>query len=222
MTVRKNEAGSDFHEISAKATVAITGNPLAGTTGGGLWCVLDTDPNFFVLAGVGADPIGLCDSNIGINASATLRNYGKRLVRLGGTVAALDYGEVGVLGVSVKATGLRPVVGQFLEAGVIGDFVTMLVGKKSQVPIIGADVASAATIVPTGEVFTLTGSTGVTAITATGVLTGKRILILAGTSTAAITLTHMVGGTITLTAGDSLELIYDGTNFVEVGRSVNA
>lgn len=224
MAVRKNDAGNDFDQTSAKATVAITGNPTAGTTGGGLWCILDTDPNFFVLAGVGADPIGLCDSNIAINAMAVLKNYGKQRVRLGGTVAAGDYGEVGAAGVTVKATGLRPVVGQFMNAGVSGDFVTMRVGKKPRGAIVGADVASAATIVPTGEVFNVTGSTGITAITATGILDGKRILIRAGTATCAITLAHIVGGTITLTANDTLELAWnDGNSYwEEVARSVNA
>lgn len=220
---RKNDNAPELYaySLTALATAAITGNPAPGTIGGGIFVDLDTDPAYFVASGVGSDPVGTIHTNIQINRPATILGPGKRLVRLGGTVTERDYLETIAGGKAIKATGLRPVVGQALVSGVLNDFVGCLIGKKPTAPIVGADVASAATIVPTGEVFTLTGTATVTAITCTGVTAGKRILIIFA-STATVTLSHMVGGTMTGSADDTLELLWDGTTLRETGRSVNA
>lgn len=230
MPVRKLDSQPDDHglKLSAYATAAITGNPSPGKVGGGVFVKFDTDPNYFVVCGVGDDAIGIVRTNVAIGDPGTIHAEIGDLdtITLGGTVAlgadGTAYVESDANGHAVQATGLRPVLGRVTKAGVSGDVVPLIFGAQPKGPIVGADVASAATIVPTGEVFTLTGSTGVSAITATGIMTGKRITILAGAATAAITLAHIVGGTITLTADDVLELVWDGTSWHEVGRSVNA
>jgi hypothetical protein len=207
--------------IAAEATVAITGNPTAGTLGGGLFAKLDTDTAKFVLAGVGDEPIGICESNVLAGAEADLLMSEIPLIKLGYAASALDYVEVGASGVAVKATGLRPIGGQLTTGGASGDMAGIIFGKKPDYPITGADVASAATIVPTGERFTLTGTDTVTAITMIGAKAGKRLLIKFA-STATVTLAHMVGGTLGGSADDLLELDWDGTVLREIGRSVNA
>lgn len=217
-------ASNPLDGLGAKATAAITNNPAAGIYGSGLFMKLDTDNNYFVLTGVGDTPDGWLDCNALINATATLEPLiGRKLVKLAGTVTAGQYGECAASGAAVKATGLRPVVCRFLDSGVSGDFVSaqLMLIPVGGIAIYGADVASAATIVPTGNVFHLTGTATVTAITMTGASAGARITIIFDAAST-VTLTHMVGGTMTGSADDALELFTDGTTLRELGRSVNA
>jgi hypothetical protein len=87
------------------------------------------------------------------------------------------------------------------------------------------DLASAASVaVPaTGVVFNLTGTTEVTALTGHS---AGRIIILINASTAKISAetTHKLAGAADgpVTAFDVLGLISDGTNWIELFRSVNA
>lgn len=96
----------------------------------------------------------------------------------------------------------------------------------------GADVASAATLTlgSDGNTFGITGTTSITWITTTNWTAGARItLVFAG----ACTLTHNNGsdptGAVSVllrgarsfvsAAGDRIELIYDGTNWLELNRT---
>lgn len=222
MAVRQLDFKYGVENISAKATVAITGNPTAPGDGGGLLVDLDTDPNFFVLAGVGSDPLGIVDENVLINSAATIHMDGILKVRLGGTVVKLDYLEAFTGGKAVKATGLRPIVGRTLMAGVSGDFVSVIRSSRTNGPIYGADVASAAALVPTGNVFHVTGTTTVTSITSTGILAGSRItIIFDGVLTFTDGSNLKLAGDFTTSAADSITLVYDGTNWHEVARSAN-
>jgi len=86
----------------------------------------------------------------------------------------------------------------------------------------GADVASASAIVPTGNVFHVTGTTSITSITATNVPAGARlVLIFDGILTFTDGNNLKLAGDFTTSADDTITLIYDGTNFYEVARSVN-
>jgi len=233
MTVRKLQGAARNLEIAAKATAAVTGNPTAGTVGGGLFCTLDTDPNFFVLSSAGDDPDGILSCNALINSVQTLRQWPMQQIKLGGTVAAKGYVQCGAAGVAVAATGLAPIVGQVLQAGVTGDFVDILYGKQPRIgqtgagnvfgAMKGADVASATAIVPTGNVFHVTGTTSITSITSTNISSGARItLIFDGILTFTAGNNLKIAGNMTTSALDTITLVYDGTNWFEVARSVNA
>lgn len=93
--------------------------------------------------------------------------------------------------------------------------------------IAGADLASATTITPTNETHLITGTTTIDNISTTGAVKGQKIrLIFQG---AAITVRHIGGGTgnIRLTGGlhagfvanETLQLTYDGVNWIESHRS---
>ncbi len=88
----------------------------------------------------------------------------------------------------------------------------------------GADVASASTITPTGNLFHVTGTTGITAISTTNITAGTEITIIFDAS---LTVTNgaslMLAGAanFSATADDLLVLVYDGTKWREKCRSVN-
>lgn len=219
-------ASSPLDGISAKATAAVTNNPAAGVYGSGLFFKLDTDNNYFVLTGVGDTPDGWLDCNVLINANGTLEPLiGRKLVKLAGTVTAGDYGECAANGKVVKATGLRPVVCRFLDSGVSGDFVSaqLMLIPVGGISISGAAVASASAIVPTGNVFHVTGTTAITSVTSTGISAGARMTLIFDAS---LTFTDgnnlKIGGDFSATADDTISLVYDGTNWYEAGaRSAN-
>ena len=88
----------------------------------------------------------------------------------------------------------------------------------------GTAVASAATLpLPTGSVFHVTGTTNITGgITSTNLGSGVQItLIFDGVLTVSSGGNLIiVGGTFVTTANDTLTLVYDGTNFFEIARTV--
>lgn len=85
-------------------------------------------------------------------------------------------------------------------------------------------VASAATtILPTGfDVLPVTGTTGITSISASGADKGRRVTLV---FESALTVTDgsnlKLAGDFTTTADDTLTLVCDGTNWFEVCRSAN-
>lgn len=87
----------------------------------------------------------------------------------------------------------------------------------------GAAVASAAALpLPTGNVFHVTGTTGITSITSTNFQSGVQITLIFD---AALTVTDggnlRLAGNFVTTADDTLTLVFDGTNWYEIARSVN-
>ncbi len=87
----------------------------------------------------------------------------------------------------------------------------------------GASVASAAALpLPTGRIFHVTGTTGITSITSTNFQSGAIItLIFDGVLTVTDGSNLKMAGNFTTTADDTLTLGYDGTNWYEICRSVN-
>lgn len=87
----------------------------------------------------------------------------------------------------------------------------------------GASVASAAALpLPTGRIFHVTGTTGITSITSTNFQSGAIItLIFDGALTVTDGSNLKLAGNFTTTADDTLTLGYDGTNWFEICRSVN-
>lgn len=86
----------------------------------------------------------------------------------------------------------------------------------------GANVASAAAIVPTGNLFHVTGTTDITSITATNIHAGTTITIIFDD---VLTFTDgnnlKLAGNFVTSADDTITLQYDGTNFYETCRSTN-
>lgn len=86
----------------------------------------------------------------------------------------------------------------------------------------GAAVASASAIVPSGNVFHVTGTTGITSITGTAIPSGACIKIIFDDI---LTMTDgsnlKMAGNFTTSADDTISLCWDGSNWYETGRSVN-
>lgn len=86
----------------------------------------------------------------------------------------------------------------------------------------GANVASAATITPTGNQFHVTGTTTITSIAAGTMAAGTTIKIIFD---GALTLTDggnlKLAGNFTTSTDATITLTYDGTNFYEMSRSTN-
>lgn len=87
----------------------------------------------------------------------------------------------------------------------------------------GTAVASAAAMpLPTGRVFHVTGTTNITSITSTNFASGVVItMIFDDILTVSDANNINLSAAFVSTAGDSLTLAYDGTNWYEIGRSVN-
>lgn len=84
----------------------------------------------------------------------------------------------------------------------------------------GSAVASAATITPTGNLFHVTGTTGITAITS--MASGTCItIVFDGALAITDSATLNIGAAYTTSADDTLVMCSDGTNWYETGRSVN-
>lgn len=87
---------------------------------------------------------------------------------------------------------------------------------------LGAPVASAAALVPSGGVFHVTGTVNITSITSNGTLPGTRItIIFDGVLTFTDGNNLKLAGNFVTTADDTITLVYDGVNWYETSRSVN-
>ena len=88
---------------------------------------------------------------------------------------------------------------------------------------VSSAVASATALpLPTGNIFHVTGTTTITSITSTGLSAGITItLIFDGALTFTDGNNLKLAGNFVTTADDTITLVYDGTNFYEVARSVN-
>lgn len=87
----------------------------------------------------------------------------------------------------------------------------------------GAAVASATALpLPTGRVFHVTGTTTVTSITSTNFVSGAVItLIFDGILTFTDGNNLKLAGDFVTSADDTITLVFDGTNWYEIARSVN-
>ena len=87
----------------------------------------------------------------------------------------------------------------------------------------GTAVASATALpVPTGRVFHVTGTTTITSMTSTNFASGACVtIIFDGILTFTDGSNLVLAGDFVTTADDTISLCYDGTSWVETGRSVN-
>lgn len=87
----------------------------------------------------------------------------------------------------------------------------------------GSSVASATALpAPSGNTFHVTGTTTITSITTTGMIAGTTVtLIFDGILTFTDGSNLKLNGNFVTSADDTITLVYDGTNFYEIARSVN-
>lgn len=119
-----------------------------------------------------------------------------------------DFSLVGADSFNVK--GAIRTAGPFASSGGVSSFFK------------GADVASAAAIAPTGNLFHVTGTTNITSITSTGIAAGTEItIIFDGVLTFTDGSNLSLAGNFVTSADDTITLKFDGTNWYEICRSVN-
>lgn len=86
----------------------------------------------------------------------------------------------------------------------------------------GADVASASTIAPTGNLFHVTGTTTITSISGSGITAGTEItIIFDGSLTFTDGSNLKLNGNFSTSADDTIKLVWDGSNWYEISRSAN-
>lgn len=153
------------------------------------------------------------------------------------TNAATNYLVVlrssGAISVSTSTTnwndaGLYARVYQITTAGsvvtAVQDHRAGPLGVHGDMPVPAAvTIASASTIaIPLGQrVASISGTTGITSITATGHSGATVVLVFQGALTVTDGSNLRLAGNFTTTADDTLTLACDGTNWFEVARSVN-
>jgi|GEM_PF-6329681 len=124
-------------------------------------------------------------------------------------VAGTNQGAYIKIETTPTASGSRREIARFSNMGLFN-------------PFKGADVASAAAIVPTGNVFHVTGTTNITSITSTGIQAGTFItIIFDGILTFTDGSNLKLAGNYVTSADDTISLVYDGTNWYELCRSGN-
>lgn len=199
--------------ITAKATSAIT------TTG--LFVKFDTDEEYVVAAGAGDLVLGVLPSKADASQLVNVVTGGAVRVRLGGTVADKSFVQSDANGKAVQGA-LGNIAGYMPVGGASGELRTIFLGQKPTHGIVGASVASAAAIVPTGNFFPVTGTTSITSVTTTGMAAGAVFTMILGGS---ITVTDgnnlVMAGNLSGSADDSITFYFDGTNCIELARSVN-
>ncbi|OWK18337.1 hypothetical protein AJ88_03930 [Mesorhizobium amorphae CCBAU 01583] len=121
----------------------------------------------------------------------------------------------GFLGVYVRATNDTS---DFVAADRVAAWsITGIFAKK-----LGTAVASVAAIVPTGNVFHVTGTTTITSVDGTGLHGGTEIMmIFDGILTVTDGSNLKLAGNFVTSADDTITLMWDGANWYEKGRSVN-
>jgi len=122
-----------------------------------------------------------------------------------------------VMNSGFTAGGVQPLSIQ-MQGVTIANFTTSGIFSSFK----GADVASAATITPTGNLFHVTGVTTITSVSGTGITAGTTITLIFD-STAQVTdgSNLKLAGNFTGGADRTLTLKYDGSNWFEIARSTN-
>lgn len=147
---------------------------------------------------------------IGLNANPQIRLFG--ITASGAEVGTRIYeGTAVTSGASFEVTDVAG-TGKYFSVGLNG------INSARY----GVDVASAAAIAPTGNIFHITGTTTITSITLTNIKPGTCFMFIFND---ALTVTDgsnlKLAGNFVTTADDTLSGCSDGTNFYETGRAIN-
>ena len=193
---------------------------IAGTTAD--FCISESAGSVLLM-----NPVGTNDLALGAPTGTT----GPRLITGQPSVGADKAGGNLVLGGGISTGAGSPAGIDFQTGTVAGSSSTpqTLATRMSLNGITnvfgafkGADVASATAIVPTGNLFHVTGTTTITSVTATDVPAGAVItIIFDGILTFTDGSNLKLAGNFTTSADDTITLAYDGTNWYEIARSVN-
>lgn len=129
----------------------------------------------------------------------------------------LQFGWINPGTLAIDATFVRHAAGVIRSTTDGASTISSLIGG-------GAAVASATVLpVPTGRVFHVTGTTDITSITSTNFVSGAVITLIFDDI---LTFTDgnnlKLAGNFTTAANSTISLIFDGTNWFETSRSVNA
>jgi len=167
-------------------------------------------------------------SSYGILAAKGATISGNK-VRSGNTGIAVTGGGQKILGNDI--TGPTVAVDTSSGTGVYGggnfyDGTLSLSSDTVWTPMSGRGAAiasaSAITLPAQGDVFSITGTTNITAMTTGAGNAGRRVtLIFAGALTFTDGANLTLAGNFVTTADDTITLVCDGTNWIEVSRSVN-
>lgn len=204
-----------LQDITAKATSAITT--------AGLFVKFDTDEENVVVAGAGDAVLGVLPTIAAASEYVSVVTGGAVRVRLGGTVADKSFVQSDANAKAVQAA-CGHIAGYMPVGGASGELRTIFLGQKPSAGIVGAAVASAAAIVPTGHLFHVTGTTNITSITATGVADGTVIrIVFDGSLTFTDGSNLKLAGNFSTSADDTISLVYSATDtaWFELARSAN-
>jgi phage FluMu protein gp41 len=153
-----------------------------------------------VIGGTSSTRLGLLNSSGYVTRSGSVIGFSSSATDSGGGAdTAIARHSAGVMKATNGSTGIRYYLGG------------------------GANVASATALpLPTGNVFHVTGTATITSITSTNHLSGVEItLIFDGALTFTDGSNLKLAGDFVTTADDTINLVYDGTNWYETSRSVN-
>lgn len=206
----------DCLTFTAKATSAITDDFR--------FVKFNTDEADVVLAGAGEQADGINATTAAASELISVVYSGLTRVRLGATVADQTYVQADSTGRAVTAT-IGHVLGYVPVGGAVGEVRSIFLFRKpSAGEIVGAAVASAAAITPTGTSFHVTGTTNITSVVGTGARDGVVItLIFDGILTFTDGSNLKLAGNMTTSADDTITLRWNATDAVwyECSRSAN-
>jgi hypothetical protein len=219
----KSDGANWLTPASASGGLSI-GSPV---TGGAASRVLfeDSSQNLATSSIFGFNPGGSGIFNVGTFNSASIRiqpDYGILFEDSANQWLRMGSSSQVTWDVAANGVSLTPDIGMGRFAVGVAKLTNGSTGIKSLFGG-GAAVASATALpLPTGSVFHVTGTTTITSIVATNLQAGVEItLIFDG----ALTLTDggnlKLAGNFVTTADDTIKLVYDGSNFYEIARSVN-
>lgn len=173
--------------------------------------------NLKITNGAGGDAQMTCQTiDFGTIGSLTMRGAGASGTFQIGSNGVIMWFSGFTIGSGAPDTSIHRYAAGVVRFGDAGSGIRGLQGG-------GAAVASATALpLPTGRVFHVTGTTTVTSITSTNFAAGAVItLIFDGILTFTDGSNLKLNGNFVTSADDTITLVYDGTNWYEMCRSVN-
>lgn len=173
--------------------------------------------NLKITNGAGGDAQMTCQTiDFGSIGSLTIRGAGASGQFQLGSNGVIQWFNGSTIGAGTQDTSLHRYSAGVLRLGDANSAIRGLLGG-------GSAVASASAMpLPTGNVFHVTGTTNITSITSTNFGAGVVVtLIFDGVLTFTDGNNLKLAGDFVTTADDTITLVYDGTNWYEMCRSVN-
>lgn len=176
----------------------------------------NTDESDVVLCGAGELACGVALTTAAAGERISVAYFGIQRVQLGATIADQSFVQSDSAGLAVKAA-VGHILGFMPVGGAVGEVRSVFLFRQpTGGTIVGAAVASAAAITPTGTTFHVTGTTSITSIVGTGARDGVEITIITDGS---VTITDgatliLAGANISATAEDTHKFVWNATDAV--------